>query len=709
MIAKRIRVGRKQTRSNRATGMMAMALVAYVTDARAESLQKLEAVAALTGYVADLTHPDRNSGDGEKVREVGWRNLIGSTITDRQTDMAAVAMQSRRADPLEHLVVSWREFEIPTPAQVEVAVALFLDELNALDLQCVWAVHHNTRFVHVHIVINRVCPKTHKLRELGEGWDIDRLHQSVARIEAAQGWQAEADGTYAVDLDGVLRRRDNGRAAPRKGRDHAGERAERRLEQQAAPEIVEFRKLIEAAPTWPELHAALAAVGARYDKKGSGAVVSKIGEPQMKASTIAAGCSRSALERQLGPFIASAAKPEVDATRVQAQRQIDVQLAIIGEARSTTMRLLEAQRDATIADAKTRLGRTAYADALAAAITAEFKKAVKAVAHYFTAETSRLRILRRNAREIADLEASSRLPILFLSDQPELCAAVVVVAGYTAQPIQGGVAYLDGDGDVAFIDCRTYLRASASATDADLVAAMRVGEARFATLTLTGSESLCARAAALARLHGIAHVYAPAARDEAFQPAPPQRESGGADAATASVDYRGWFSIPDARLQALRAALPVTHCINHRPDLKLFQLVSDDRTPAEFEQLVRSLAPFLTKTAQLSADATLAVERKATTLENNRLYEQALTARTAAAQHFCLMKAKRVAAQRAAARAAAAEQRAAAERAVAERSERQAALARLASLANRAPLVSHAAPAVQEDVRHRKRDQSNER
>ena len=702
MIIKRIRIGPKQKRSGRMIGVSAIALVGYVSDARVESLQ---AVAALTGYITDASHPERNAGDGEKVREVGARNLAGVAIADWQADMAACAMQSTNADPMEHIVVSWRESEVPTPAQVEAAIDTILDELGAGDLQSVFGVHHNTRFVHVHIVINRVCPKTHRLRQLGEGWDIDRLHQAVAYVEAAQGWQTETDGVYAVHPDGELRRRDNGHIAPRKGRGHAGERAERRLTKQAAPEIAELRKAIAVAGTWPELHAALAALNARYDQKGSGAVVSRSGKPPLKASQVSAECSRSALERRLGPFVASADKPIIDTTRLQAQRRIDLQLAAVAEARATTMRLFEAQRDETIADIKQRLGRTTAADALATAIAKEAKSASTAAADSFRAEEQRLRVLRRHAREAADLEASSMLPILFLSDQPERSAAGIVVAGYTARRINEGIAYLDRDGAVAFTDCRTYLRATASATDADLVAVMRLGELRFGTITLTGSASLCARAATLAKVHGISHVpIGPTTLDTAVEPISPLADERSAKAAATSLDYHGWFAIADDQFHALREAKLPARSLNYRSDLKIFQLVSKNQTPAAFEQLVRFLALLLTKPAQLSAEATLATERDALAAKQRRQYEEVLAVRAKATRDLGIKKAKRVAAQRAAERAAAEERAAATERTAAERSSNWAPNAGLPAPSRRR------APTVQEDdFRRRKRDQSYER
>jgi len=59
--------------------------------------------------------------------------------------------------------------------------------------------------------------------------------------------------------------------------------------------------VIRAATSWTDLHTCLAALGLRYQRKGSGAVL-WVGETAVKASRAARDCSLLAVERRLGAY-----------------------------------------------------------------------------------------------------------------------------------------------------------------------------------------------------------------------------------------------------------------------------------------------------------------------------------------------------------------------------------------------------------------------
>lgn len=200
-------------------------------------------------------------------------------------------------------MLSWREGEQPTPAQVEEAVDLFLDEMELTGHQVLYGLHVDTDNVHLHLMVNRVHPATRKVIQTNKGFDLEAVHRAVARIEHAQGWQREEHGRYRVQADGTMRRERYDELQDRRPtrtrsrwRPHASgaKSAERIAQEEGAP-------LIRAAASWAELHERLAARGLRYQRKGSGALL-WVGTVAVKASSASRDCSLPALERRLGPY-----------------------------------------------------------------------------------------------------------------------------------------------------------------------------------------------------------------------------------------------------------------------------------------------------------------------------------------------------------------------------------------------------------------------
>ena len=102
----------------------------------------------------------------------------------------------------------------------------------------------------------------------------------------------------AVARDASVRALETRFGEPYQARD--AERTPRAAPQDAAAPIA-------AAASWAELHAALAARGLRYERKGSGARV-RSATHDVKASEVARGASLAQLERRLGPFVPATAE-----------------------------------------------------------------------------------------------------------------------------------------------------------------------------------------------------------------------------------------------------------------------------------------------------------------------------------------------------------------------------------------------------------------
>ncbi len=265
--------------------------------ARAKSL------AANVRDLADYIAGPNAGGDGEKVEHRGAVNFLNVDHEAQVGEMSDLALVTRRdAKPVQHWILSWPEGEQPTAAQADEAAEMFLDELGLGEHQAIYALHSDTDNWHLHLAINRVNPETEKVVTVNKGFDLKVAHHAMARIELQQGWQPEGRALYTPGEGGELMlaarpsptaRQPSARALSFEERVGARS-AERIAIEDAAP-------VIRQARIWRELHERLAEIGARFERKGSGAIL-WIGDQAVKASAAGRDCSMSALEKRLGTY-----------------------------------------------------------------------------------------------------------------------------------------------------------------------------------------------------------------------------------------------------------------------------------------------------------------------------------------------------------------------------------------------------------------------
>ena len=274
--------------------------------------------------LADYAQRPTDSDLREKCIYDGARGFQATTRAGQKAEMLALAEVSAHSkDPINHYVLSWQEGEQPTPIQIEEAVDLFLDTMGLVGHQTLYGLHADTDNFHLHLMVNRVHPRTRKVIEINKGFDLEALHRAVARIEHAQGWRREARGRYRVQGDGTLQR---DRHPPLALAVADAQRIPQRLTSRSAGGVQSATwiatevaaPVIRAATRWTDLHTRLAALGLRYQRKGSGAVL-WVGETAVKASRAARDCSLFAVERRLGVYqpaplglIIAARPPEPD-------------------------------------------------------------------------------------------------------------------------------------------------------------------------------------------------------------------------------------------------------------------------------------------------------------------------------------------------------------------------------------------------------------
>ena len=255
-------------------------------------------IGGLVDYIL-AEHDDRGK---DKLAYAGSRNFLTTTVAAQKREMISLAEESIQSKmPVTHWILSWQENEQPTREQVDEAVSLFLRGMRLAEHQTFYALHKNTGNYHLHIAVNRTHPYTQKVIQPHRGFDINEAHKIIAEIEDRQGWASQMNARYRVNEQGHvvknLQRRERIKPKPE------AENFENATGEKSAQRIVQERghAIIQNASCWEELHAGLDAVGLRFERKGSGAVIF-VGDTAVKASSVDRNFSMSKLCKRLGEF-----------------------------------------------------------------------------------------------------------------------------------------------------------------------------------------------------------------------------------------------------------------------------------------------------------------------------------------------------------------------------------------------------------------------
>lgn len=264
------------------------------------SFKKSKAV--MIGGLVDYILAEHDDRGKDKLAYAGSRNFLTTTVAAQKREMISLAEESIQSRmPVTHWILSWQENEQPSREQVDEAVSLFLRGMGLAEHQTLYALHKNTGNYHLHIVVNRTHPYTEKVIQPHRGFDIDAAHKIIAEIEHKQGWAPQENARYSVNEQGYvvknLRHRTQVKPKP-KAEDFenaTGEKSAQRIAQKRGHAV------IQNASCWEELHAGLDAVGLRFVRKGSGAVIF-VGDTAVKASSVDRNFSMSKLSKRLGEF-----------------------------------------------------------------------------------------------------------------------------------------------------------------------------------------------------------------------------------------------------------------------------------------------------------------------------------------------------------------------------------------------------------------------
>jgi hypothetical protein len=278
----------------------------------APSRSRARHIRDLCDYIAE---PDQDGGR-DKVEHRGALNLLTLDHAAQVEEMSDLAEVARRdARPVQHWILSWRPAEQPTAAQADEAVRLFLDELGLNEHQAIYALHRDTDNWHLHLAVNRVHAGSERLVTVNGGFDREKAHRAIARIEHLQGWESEYGGRYRANKLGEVERAREPSSPERQPGSRARDLENRTGEQSAQrTAIEEAANLMRQARTWEQVHRQLAPHGLRFERKGSGGII-WVGQTAVKASSAGRDCSMAALTSRLGDFVPAPASLPTTARR----------------------------------------------------------------------------------------------------------------------------------------------------------------------------------------------------------------------------------------------------------------------------------------------------------------------------------------------------------------------------------------------------------
>ena len=219
----------------------------------------------------------------ERVAWTSTRELALEEPRHAASLMHATASQGRAQDPVEHFSISLAPGEHLTREQWDHVVDTSLRHLGLEGHQALVVAHRDTAQEHIHIMVNRVHPETH--RTWNRWQDRPRVMESLRPQELALGLRVTPHVEDPDRLPDAL---------------------VRRFERTGELPFLDYaraagRPVIAEARTWSELHEGLAEQGLYLQRKGQGLVFTD-DRHHVKASSVDRSASLRALEGRLGPY-----------------------------------------------------------------------------------------------------------------------------------------------------------------------------------------------------------------------------------------------------------------------------------------------------------------------------------------------------------------------------------------------------------------------
>ena len=216
----------------------------------------------LINYIAGDDFADKKNTEKRAIY-VNTRNVFSETAWEAAQEMAGLKTGNARCgDPVFHYILSFREHEIPTKAQVDEAVEISLKALNLENCKALYGLQNDTGIYHIHICVCRIDPETYKAIDPAGGWTKKALLRAARQIEITQGWEVlEQDPFWSVKNGKVIEKskQKNNEHKERLKLDTKAQDLEAHMGEKSVQRIVIERgaEIIRNACSWKELHAQL--------------------------------------------------------------------------------------------------------------------------------------------------------------------------------------------------------------------------------------------------------------------------------------------------------------------------------------------------------------------------------------------------------------------------------------------------------------------
>jgi|GEM_PF-1523013 len=234
----------------------------------------------LTRYLMTGRKEDPNP---DRVLWTSTRELVLEEPREAAMLMRATAAQGQTAKPVQHLSISLAPGEHLTRDQWEQVVDTTLRDLGLEAHQVLIVAHQDTAQEHIHLMVNRVHPDTHR------AWDRWQNKRRFMASLRAQELTLGLQTTPSV-----------------KNPDRIPDTLVQQFERTGEPPLLDFarataRPIFAEASSWSELHERLAQQGLYLQRQGQGLVVTD-DHRHVKASSVDRSASLRALEARLGPY-----------------------------------------------------------------------------------------------------------------------------------------------------------------------------------------------------------------------------------------------------------------------------------------------------------------------------------------------------------------------------------------------------------------------
>ena len=231
----------------------------------------------------------------EGAKRVAWvssRNLPTEDPRYAAVVMHATAAQNPRVEkPVYHLSLSADPGETLTREDWDKVIDRVLRDLDLHERQVLIVAHNDTKHPHVHLMVNRVHPETHKC--WSDSHDYARIEKALRHIERDMKLREVPGHHYRLP----------GQEPPsREASATPGERREtERTGEPSFAEKIRFKVYedLRQAKDWGELERRLARHSLRLERRGGGLVITD-GKNRVKASRIYRRASYRSLEKRFG-------------------------------------------------------------------------------------------------------------------------------------------------------------------------------------------------------------------------------------------------------------------------------------------------------------------------------------------------------------------------------------------------------------------------